>query len=129
MSPVFRPSRRPLCSVGMRPDFGASSCSKAATRPAVQCFTIPDEATQGPPATRTSDAMHSDVLQLDPRDNVLIALTDLRAGEPVAFNGQHYQLPKSVPAKHKFATQNRQIGDEIIMYGVLVGKAVKPIAA
>jgi len=73
--------------------------------------------------------MHSNVLQLDPRDNVLIALTDLRAGEPVAFNGQHYQLLKSVPAKHKFATQNRQIGDEIIMYGVLVGKAVKPIAA
>src|SRR5579872_6200443 len=84
---------------------------------------------QGPPATRTSDAMHSNVLQLDPRDNVLIALTDLNAGEPVAFNGQHYQLPKSVPAKHKFATKNFLIRDEIIMYGVLVGKAVKPIAA
>jgi altronate hydrolase len=73
--------------------------------------------------------MHSNVLQLDPRDNVLIALKELNAGEPVAFNGQHYQLPKSVPAKHKFATKNFQIGDEIIMYGVLVGKAVKPIAA
>ncbi|HET9306828.1 MAG TPA: altronate dehydratase family protein [Candidatus Sulfotelmatobacter sp.] len=74
-------------------------------------------------------AMHSNVLQLDPRDNVLIALTNLNAGGPVAFNGRHYQLPKNVPAKHKFATKNFQIGDEIIMYGVLVGKAVKPIAA
>jgi altronate hydrolase len=73
--------------------------------------------------------MQSNVLQLDPRDNVLIALTDLNAGEPVAFNGQHYQLPKSVPAKHKFATKNCHVGDEIIMYGVLVGKAVRPIAA
>ena len=55
--------------------------------------------------------MHSNVLQLDPRDNVLIALTDLNAGEPVAFNGHQYQLPKSVPAKHKFATENFQVGD------------------
>lgn len=73
--------------------------------------------------------MNSNVLQLDPRDNVLIALTDLNAGEPVAFNGHQYQLPKSVPAKHKFATENFQVGDAIIMYGVLVGKAAKPIAA
>jgi altronate hydrolase len=73
--------------------------------------------------------MHSNILQLDPRDNVLIALTELDAGESVAFNGRQYQLPKSVPAKHKFATKNFQIGDEIIMYGVLVGKATKPIAA
>ena len=72
--------------------------------------------------------MHSNVLQLDPRDNVLIALTDLNVGESVAFNGRQYHLPKSVPAKHKFATKDCQIGDEIIMYGVLVGKAAKPIA-
>ena len=74
-------------------------------------------------------AMHSNILQLDSRDNVLIALTDLDAGQSVAFNGRQYQLPKSVPAKHKFATKAFQVGDEIVMYGVLVGKATKPIAA
>ena len=73
--------------------------------------------------------MPANVLQLDPRDNVLIALTDLKNGDPVAFNGHQYNLAKNVPAKHKFATQTLIPGDDIIMYGVLVGKAVKPISA
>jgi len=73
--------------------------------------------------------MGSNVLQLDPRDNVLIALTDLKAGAQVQFGGASYNLSKSVPAKHKFATRNFAIGDDIIMYGLLVGRAVKPIAS
>jgi altronate hydrolase len=73
--------------------------------------------------------MPLNVLQLDPRDNVLIALDDLRAGDRVAFGGQTHTLLKNVPAKHKFAIEAFGIGDEVIMYGVLVGRAVKPIAA
>src|ERR1700736_5202255 len=69
------------------------------------------------------------VLQLDSRDNVLIALDDLKAGDRVAFGGQPYTLPKSVPAKHKFAMEGFGVGGDVIMYGVLVGRAVKPIAA
>jgi altronate hydrolase len=69
-------------------------------------------------------AMHHSVLQLDSRDNVLIALTDLKAGEQVEFAGQGYVLPKNVPAKHKFAMRNLAIGDDVVMYGVLVGQAV-----
>jgi len=68
------------------------------------------------------------VLQLDSRDNVLIALTDLKA-ETIEFAGRAYALPKTVPAKHKFAMRSLEVGDDIIMYGVLVGRAVKPIAA
>ena len=44
------------------------------------------------------------ILQLDPRDNVLIALTDLNQGEQVEFSGKSYTLVSNVPAKHKFAT-------------------------
>jgi len=73
--------------------------------------------------------MHRNVLQLDTRDNVLIALTDLKAGERVEFGDQTYTLLKNVPAKHKFATRSFDAGDDIVMYGVLVGRAVKPIAA
>jgi len=73
--------------------------------------------------------MNRSVLQLDSRDNVLIALTDLKAVEPVEFRRQTYTLSNDVPAKHKFAMRGLDIGDEIIMYGVLVGRAVKPIAA
>jgi len=73
--------------------------------------------------------MPSNVLQLDPRDNVLIALRDLKEGESVSFNGHTYSLLKNVPAKHKFATRNLAPGDNVTMYGVLVGKAVTPIAS
>jgi altronate hydrolase len=74
-------------------------------------------------------SMQRSVLQLDSRDNVLIALTDLKSGEGIVFNGRTYTLPKSVPAKHKFATRGLGVGDDVLMYGVLVGRAVKPIAA
>src|SRR4029077_18341899 len=38
-----------------------------------------------------------------------------------------YTLVSSVPAKQKFATEALAVGADVIMYGVLVGRAVKPI--
>ncbi len=73
--------------------------------------------------------MNSRVLQLDSRDNVLIALSDLKQGDDIHFAGKTYPLLSNVAAKHKFAMNDLAPGDHIIMYGVLVGKAVKPIAA
>lgn len=73
--------------------------------------------------------MPSSVLQLDPRDNVLIALNDLPSGSTVEFAGNVHALPSKVPAKHKFTTRALAAGDDVIMYGVLVGKASKAIAA
>ena len=67
------------------------------------------------------------VLQLDRRDNVLIALTDLRQGEDVQFNGNKYSLATPVAAKHKFAITDLAQGAEVIMYGVLVGKTYEPV--
>jgi altronate hydrolase len=61
------------------------------------------------------------LLQLDPRDNVLIALADLRQGDEVAFGGETYRLVTDVAAKHKFATRDLAAGDRVTMYGVLVG--------
>jgi altronate hydrolase len=71
--------------------------------------------------------MQNKVLQLDSRDNVLIALTDLKKGEEIDFSGHSYTLSSNVPAKHKFATQDLVSGADVVMYGVLVGKVVKPI--
>ena len=67
--------------------------------------------------------MQNSVLKLDPKDNVLIALRDLRKGERISFGGQEYFLESDVPAKHKFATEALDRGSSVIMYGVLVGKA------
>src|SRR6266566_9640762 len=71
--------------------------------------------------------MQNKVLKLDSKDNVLIALADLRRGERLSFGSQSYLLESDVPAKHKFAIEDLANGAGIIMYGVLVGKAVEPI--
>jgi altronate hydrolase len=73
--------------------------------------------------------MQSTVLQLDSRDNVLIALRDLRKGDRIELSNCSLELATDVAAKHKFATEDLDIGGEVIMYGVLVGKAREPIAA
>src|SRR5260370_19127673 len=71
--------------------------------------------------------MQNKVLKLDSKDNVLIALTDLRRGEQISFGAQSYTLESDVPAKHKFATEDLSAGASVIMYGVLVGKAIEAI--
>ncbi len=67
------------------------------------------------------------VLKLDSADNVLIALSDLNQGDSIQAAGETYQLVSNVPAKHKFATVDLSIGDDVIMYGVVVGAAMRPI--
>lgn len=69
------------------------------------------------------------VLQLNAKDNVLVALNDLRRGEEIPFGATKYELRTDVPAKHKFATENIAKDGAIVMYGVLIGKALEPIAA
>jgi altronate hydrolase len=63
------------------------------------------------------------VLQVHPNDNVLVALMDLSKGAIIQFKGSSYQLLDSVPAKHKFTIKPIPKDGNIIMYGVLVGKA------
>ena len=73
--------------------------------------------------------MKSRVLQIDSRDNVLVALANLSRGESVEYGGKTYAVNSDVPAKHKFAIGNLAPHDHVMMYGVTVGNAVKPIAA
>lgn len=67
--------------------------------------------------------MNRKVTKVHPDDNVLVALSDLSVNEKVEYNGNEYTLIDRVPAKHKFVMQDMQPGDELYMYGVLVGKA------
>lgn len=66
--------------------------------------------------------MKHKVLKINKKDNVLVALSDLAAGELIEFEGVTYKLQENIPAKHKFFMHNMQQGDEVLMYGVLVGK-------
>jgi altronate hydrolase len=72
-----------------------------------------------------SGSTQARVLRIDARDNVLVALTDMRKGETVGYLGNDYFLLADVPAKHKFLTQDVSAGGDITMYGVLVGHAVE----
>jgi altronate hydrolase len=71
--------------------------------------------------------MVKNVLKLDPRDNVLVALIDLKKGDTVVYGGATYVLPCEVPRKHKFVTEDQATGELITMYGVTVGRVVNPI--
>jgi altronate hydrolase len=67
--------------------------------------------------------MRQRVLKVHPKDNVLVALTNLPKGEKVDYKEDQYILQDTIAAKHKFFTNDMQAGDSVIMYGVLVGKA------
>jgi altronate hydrolase len=73
--------------------------------------------------------MSNKFLKIHPADNVLVALTDLKAGETVSYNGSTLTLPQDVPAKHKFVLSAMAPEYEVVMYGILVGKTLKPIPA
>lgn len=70
----------------------------------------------------------SNVLQIHPKDNVLVALEKLPAGMTVQHNGTEVTLKDHIPPKHKFTLREFDRGDEIIMYGVLVGRTTEPVA-
>ena len=71
--------------------------------------------------------MPETVLQIDPRDNVLVALVPLTAGTTVPFGPGSCPVTENIPPKHKLALIDMKPGDLVIMYGMVVGEATQPI--
>lgn len=71
--------------------------------------------------------MAETVLQLDPRDNVLVALTALAAGSVAHFGDSTCPVTQVIPAKHKMALVDMRPGDLVLMYGMVVGEATEGI--
>ena len=69
------------------------------------------------------------ILQIDPRDNVLVALSDLSAGSTVQHAGADICLRNDIDAKHKFPIHDLSAGDKVTMYGVLVGTVSEDVPA
>lgn len=67
--------------------------------------------------------MNKKSLRIHPGDNVAVALSDLPKGDRVAIGGKEYIMADAIPAKHKFFLKDLRQGDEVTMYGVLVGRA------
>lgn len=71
--------------------------------------------------------MVSNSLRIHPLDNVAVALTDLSTGDRVGMGNECTVLLQDVPAKHKVAVKDFDVDEDIVMYGVLVGKATMTI--
>ncbi len=70
---------------------------------------------------------NSRTLKIHPNDNVFVALSNLNMDDEIICGEEKIKLVNDIPAKHKFAAKDFQKDDDIIMYGILVGKAVSPI--
>lgn len=66
--------------------------------------------------------MKNKILKINSKDNVLVALQDLPKDAIIEFDGKVIALQEDIPAKHKFYINDMKAGEEVIMYGVLVGK-------
>ncbi len=67
------------------------------------------------------------VLNVNPLDNVLVALQPLKKAQAVIFDNKNYLIQSDISPKHKFYMHDMQEGEEVIMYGVLVGKVTTAV--
>lgn len=63
-------------------------------------------------------------IRIHPKDNVAVALTDLRAGEAAAG----VTLLEDIPAGHKVALTSLHPGDKVVKYGFPIGHATAEVA-
>ncbi len=61
-------------------------------------------------------------IKINSTDNVLVALVDLPKGYILTNEGAVITAAEFIPAKHKIFMNDMKSSDDIIMYGVLVGK-------
>jgi altronate dehydratase len=67
-------------------------------------------------------------LLIHPRDNVIVALRDLAAGEEVKAKGSPgFPVLEKIPASHKAALRDIPAGEEIIKYGEVVAVCTRDI--
>ena len=67
---------------------------------------------------------HKIAIRVDPDDDVLVALTDIKSSEEIEPGLITKEL---IPAKQKLAAKDFNDGDDITMYGVVVGSTKKSI--
>ena len=77
--------------------------------------------------TEWRERMSGKVLQIQPGDDVVVALSDLHAGAEIAPHGRPLRVLEDVKAKHKIAVRAIDAGEPVRMYGVVVGRTLEAI--
>lgn len=72
-----------------------------------------------------------DVLKINARDNVAVALRDLAAGSVIEVPGNEgshqIEVREDIPFGHKIALQNIALGDLVIKTGQAIGETTQEI--
>ncbi len=72
--------------------------------------------------------MKNNALIVNKKDNVAVALRDLKAKETVIIEGEaRFAVVEDIPASHKLALRDIDAAEEIVKYGEVVGVSVKTI--
>ena len=77
--------------------------------------------------------MKVDALIMDPKDNVVTCVRDVKAGEVVHYRSKNEDLEilakEAIPFSHKISLTDLDEGQEVIKYGELIGKTTRKINA
>ncbi len=60
-------------------------------------------------------------LRINPADNVVVAITDLKAGERIEVDGASIVVKEDVPAGHKVTLRAMKKGEDVVKYGYPIG--------
>lgn len=66
-------------------------------------------------------------IQIHPKDNVAVALTDLPAGEVLHLSGRDVTLREAIPVGHKIALADLNEQDLVIKYGYPIGHVIRRV--
>lgn len=68
-------------------------------------------------------------IRIQDKDNVVVALTDIKAGETICVDGRSLRVSTDIPRGHKIAVQKVSKGEDVIKYGLSIGYASEDIEA
>ncbi|WP_326975060.1 UxaA family hydrolase [Caproicibacter sp. BJN0012] len=66
-------------------------------------------------------------LKIHERDNVAVALEDLKKGETITVGGAEIRLPAEIARGHKFALTDLPRGANVVKYGYPIGKTLRDV--
>ena len=69
------------------------------------------------------------IIQLHEKDNVVVVVETLQAGDIIAITGKEIIVTKVLGIGHKLALRNISKGEPIIKYGIAIGRASEDIGA
>jgi altronate dehydratase len=68
--------------------------------------------------------MKANAILINPKDNVVIALEDIKKGDTIVLSGDRvFTAISDIPFSHKVTIQDIRAGSNIIKYGEIIGEA------